>query len=96
MNGKRIARAGAAGQSASLRRATGEERVRRFLETGQASEADWGLLRAMREDGWEREEMIELLAALREVFAKEAGEDRILEMLDIATGWCRPGLHVWD
>jgi hypothetical protein len=55
-----------------------------------------GLLRRFRDAGITRDEVQVALEAMRERVTDEATEDRILEVLDVVSGFCSPELDVWD
>lgn len=47
-----------------------------------------------REKGFSPESVNELLAAMRNGVAEDV-EDRILEIMDIVSGFCAPNMRVW-
>jgi hypothetical protein len=54
-----------------------------------------GILRAYRRQGMSAKSAAEVLEAIR-INADEKTEDRILEILDIVTGFCPPERRVWN
>jgi hypothetical protein len=52
-------------------------------------------LREYRQQGVARHEVQSALEELREKAHGEASEDRILEVLDIVSGFCPPEMTVW-
>lgn len=54
---------------------------------------DW--LRRYRDDGVGADAMTRHLHDLRAVCTDEATQDRLLELLDLATGFCRPQVRIW-
>ena len=68
--------------------------LREAVERGAPLEEIVGILRMWRERGLTAEDASKALELLREG-ADEQLEDRILEVMDIASGFCRPELRVW-
>ena len=54
------------------------------------------ILRGYRDRGVTQGEVIEALSSLRAHASSEAEEDRILEVLDFAYGFCAPHMVIWD
>ena len=54
-----------------------------------------GILRAYQRNGMTAKSAGETLEAMR-IATSPGTEDRILEILDIVAGFCRPELRVWD
>ena len=67
-------------------------RLKESLCSGQS----WQALCRLRDEGYTSAQVASALNALRAEAANEAEEDRILEVLDIVTGWCAPQADVWD
>jgi hypothetical protein len=53
-------------------------------------------LREYRDQGASRREVYLALEALREKARDDETEDRILEVMDIVSGFCSPHLSVWS
>jgi hypothetical protein len=53
-------------------------------------------LREYRDQGASRREVYTALEALREKARVDETEDRILEVMDIVSGFCSPHLTVWS
>lgn len=53
------------------------------------------VLRDLKQSGATPAEIHATLEAMRDSARDEATEDRILEVLDIVDGWCRPQLRIW-
>jgi hypothetical protein len=64
------------------------------IERGAALEEIVGILRKHRDDGTTAAAAAETLEVMR-AGADERTEDRLLEILDVATGFCRPEYRVW-
>jgi hypothetical protein len=82
------------GSKTSLRTAIDEE----FLKEVQINEDLMELreyLKRYKELGVSAEEMMEYLVSLRDSCAAEAFEDKLLELMDIVSGFCSPSLRVW-
>ncbi|ROU05469.1 hypothetical protein [Lysobacter enzymogenes] len=54
-----------------------------------------GWLCRYRDEGVAAAEMAGYLQALRAAAGEDASHDRLLELLDLATGFCPPPLRVW-
>lgn len=47
--------------------------------------------------GGSQQEARRILSELRSEFRSKADkEDRVLELLDLVSGWCNPSLLIWD
>jgi hypothetical protein len=68
--------------------------VKAALESGVTLPQFAQLLRAHAEEGLTQEEALGLLEELR-AGAGPVAEDRLLEYLDIASGFCQKELRVW-
>lgn len=68
--------------------------IQEAAERGAPLEEIAGVLRIWRERGLTAEEASRALELLREN-ADEQLEDRILEVMDVVSGFCRPELRVW-
>ncbi|MBB4220911.1 hypothetical protein ABL849_19925 [Variovorax sp. 375MFSha3.1] len=82
------------GSKTSLRTAIDEE----FLKEVQINEDLMELreyLKRYKELGVSAEEMMEYLVSLRDSCVAEAFEDKLLELMDIVSGFCSPSLRVW-
>jgi hypothetical protein len=53
------------------------------------------ILRKYRDQGLTAKSAAETLEAMRSTFDAQT-EDRLLEVLDIVTGFCRPEIRVWN
>ena len=53
-------------------------------------------LRQMKNEGFQQEVVRKTLEELRKEYKNESDEDRILEILDLVTGFCSPEKRVWD
>ena len=53
-------------------------------------------LRELKSCGLSREAAYQILASFRDRAPDEAAEDRVLEVMDIVSGFCAPELLVWD
>ena len=71
-------------------------RLAELVEGDQPPRRVAASLRECRDLGLTRLEAIEILGRLRDRADDEAKEDRVLEMLDIVTGFCSAELNVWD
>lgn len=65
------------------------------IERGASLEEIVGILRKFRDQGTTAKAATEVLEAMR-AGADERTEDRLLEILDVVTGFCRPEYRVWD
>lgn len=82
------------GSKTSLRTAIDEE----FLKEVQINEDLMELreyLKRYKELGVSAEEMMEYLVSLRDSCVAEVFEDKLLELMDIVSGFCSPSLRVW-
>jgi anthranilate phosphoribosyltransferase len=68
------------------------------LRSALEGDCDFNLLRAIlmkyREKGFSSESVYEFLGTMRSGVA-ESTDDRILELMDIVSGFCSPGMRVW-
>lgn len=64
--------------------------------SGGSSDMICEILKALKQKGITQAEVQTTLEAMRHSAPDEATEDRILEVLDIVAGWCRPRLRIWD
>lgn len=69
--------------------------IREAVERGAPLEETVGILRMWCERGLTAEDASRALGRLREG-VDERFEDRVLEIMDVASGFCRPELRVWD
>lgn len=69
--------------------------VRNALASGCSLEEGVALLGEYKEKGVTREQVRAWLQELR-AEADESSEDKILELLDVVTGFCAPRLRVWE
>jgi hypothetical protein len=53
-------------------------------------------LRAMKAQGVQQSEVKHALESLRATGERESEEDRILEILDLVSGFCAPRLRIWE
>ena len=74
---------------------TFEISVRDALARGASLDELILILKEWRDLGLTAESVTEILEQMRKNSDQEA-EHRILEMMDIATGFCRPELRVWE
>lgn len=65
-----------------------------------ASDAPWSFvtiqLRELKDEGFDRAAVEAVLNELRAETDEDKQEDRILEILDLVTGFCRPDLRLWE
>jgi hypothetical protein len=54
------------------------------------------VLLTFKQQGGTRAEALAVLEQLRSEATTEATGDAVLEIMDITTGFCSPGLRVWD
>lgn len=71
-----------------------EERLRAQLPTNNFGELHQ-LLEEFRDQGGSSEDALAVLKRLRAEANDERIEDRILELMDVATGYCPPHLRIW-
>ena len=68
------------------------------LRSALEGDCDFNFLRAIlmkyREKGFSSESVYEFLGAIRFGVAENTG-DRVLELMDIVSGFCSPGMRVW-
>lgn len=64
------------------------------LQGGASADELVALLRRYRDLGLSQDEAKTTLEAMRADLS-ETDEDPVLDMLDVVTGYCRPGLRVW-
>ncbi len=53
-------------------------------------------LRGLKDHGVSKQEMYETLEALRHQAPDETAEDRILEVMDFVSGFCRSDMRIWQ
>ncbi|RQS02232.1 hypothetical protein DIE07_34670 [Burkholderia sp. Bp9002] len=71
-----------------------DRELRDALETSANLNVLRTILVKYREKGFSQESVGELLGAMRSGVAEDM-EDRILELMDIVSGFCAPNMRVW-
>ena len=70
------------------------------IQAFAASDATWSFvtiqLRGLKDEGYDRATVEAVLNELRAETDEEEQEDRILEILDLVTGFCHPDLRIWE
>jgi hypothetical protein len=72
-----------------------ERAVRDALDTGTSLDGLTEVVRDFQSRGLSQAEATDSLGGLRASLA-EGDEDRILELLDVVTGWCSPRMRIWN
>lgn len=67
----------------------------RSLDAAAGLEELRGWLRRYRDDGVDAAAMTRHLQGLRAACADGPSEDRLLELLDLSSGFCAPHLRIW-
>lgn len=70
--------------------------LRAALTAEKPLELGWNKLRAYKDGGGTREQALAILEGMRSEVADEAAEERILEWMDFAAGFCAPQAQIWQ
>ncbi|WP_241303113.1 hypothetical protein [Burkholderia stabilis] len=71
-----------------------DRELRDALEKSEKLDVIRTILVRYRDKGFSQNSVNELLAAMRNGVAEDV-EDRILEIMDIVSGFCAPNMRVW-
>ncbi|WP_338640971.1 hypothetical protein [Burkholderia pyrrocinia] len=71
-----------------------DRELRDALEKGEGLDLLRTILVKYQEKGFGQDSVNELLGAMRSGVAEDIG-DRILELMDIVSGFCSPNMRIW-
>ena len=71
-----------------------KQQIDRAISENKNLGALWDILRDFKLNGGDQQVALDTLQSMREG-ASEDYEDRILEVMDFASGWCQPSSRIW-